>query len=101
VIVNELIATAAPVEIVTELRLRSAPEVPTDISTTRVVALAMTNAAQPAVPPAAEESDVMVFAVMTPAAAAPNAFVEGQAREATMVLAAVTAVEASAGWVPA
>jgi hypothetical protein len=99
--VNAEIATLAPVEMVTEFRFRSAPDVPTDISRKRVVAFAATIAAQPAVPPAQVESDVIVLAVATLDDAAANALVEGNAKLATMVFPAVTALEVSAGCEPA
>ncbi len=95
-----LIENAAPVDTVTELTFKSHPDVPTEPSITRrPVAFWIENHA--AVPPAAVESCVMVFAVMTPAAAAPNALVDGKASEATTVFAPVVAAEVSAGCVPA
>jgi hypothetical protein len=53
------------------------------------------------VPPAALESDVIEFAVRTPADAAANALVLVKLNVATTVLAAVVALDTSAGWTPA
>ncbi len=93
-------ATAALVLTVVEFRLRSAPDVPTEPSMTRKpVDFWIENHA--AVPPAAVESLVIVFAVSTPPDAEPNALVLGNASEATTVFAAVVALETSAGWLPA
>ena len=97
---NAEIETVLPVVIVTEFRFRSAPLAPTEPSTTRVpVDLVSENHA--AVPPAALESLVIVFAAIADAAAAAKALVDGNARAATMVFAAVVAALVSAGWTPA
>lgn len=98
---NELQATAAPVENVTEFTTRSCAAVtPTDPSTTRAPVF-LVNENHAAVPPAAEESDVIVLAVMTPAVAVAKALVEGKVKAATTELAAVVALDTSAGWTPA
>lgn len=88
------------VVIVVELRFRSQPDVPTLISMTRRP-VDLQIAAHAAVPPAHVASAVIVFAVMTPAAAAPKAFVDGNASDATTVFAAVVAADVSAGCTPA
>jgi hypothetical protein len=99
--VNELQATAAPVENVTELTTRSwAAVTPTDPSTT-LAPVFLVNENHAAVPPAADESDVMVLAVILPPVADAKALVEGKVKAATTELAAVVALETSAGWAPA
>lgn len=95
-----VIATVAPVVIVVEFRFKSAPDVPTEPSATlKPVDLTIENHA--AVPPTADGSDVMVLAVIEPAAAAAKALVEAPGQEAMTTFAAVIALDTSAGWTPA
>lgn len=94
-----VIATVAPVVMVTLFRFKSEPDVPTEPSATRKpVDLTIEN--QAAVPPTALGSLVMGLAVMTPAAAAPKALVVGAVRLAITTLPAVMAADVSAGWTP-
>jgi hypothetical protein len=98
--VNADRATEAPVLTVVLFSTMSDTDTPTEPSITLApVFLQIEN--HVVVPPAALESEVMEFAVSTPAAAAPNADVLVMESVATMVLAAVVALETSAGCTPA
>jgi hypothetical protein len=99
--VNAVIDVAAPVAITVLPMFKSAPLTATDISNTLVVALDCTKAAHPTVPPALVASCVIVLAVRTPSVAVANALVLGNARLATIVFPAVTALDESAGCTPA